>query len=69
MKKTNILSLTLAFGYISFIMGAGFATGQELLQFFANYGIWSYLTALVAGLLITFITRQTSKLGYVLDTE
>ncbi|MFD2831369.1 YkvI family membrane protein [Corticicoccus populi] len=50
-------------------MGAGFATGQELLQFFANYGIWSYFAALVAGLIITFITRQTAKLGYVLQTE
>jgi uncharacterized membrane protein YkvI len=69
MRKTNKISIILAFGYISFIMGAGFSTGQEILQFFANYGIWSYLTALVAGLLITFITRQTAKLGYILKTE
>lgn len=69
MKKTNRISIILAFGYISFIMGAGFSTGQEILQFFANYGIWSYATALVAGLIITFITRQTAKLGYVLQTE
>src|SRR5699024_855733 len=55
--------------YISFIVGAGFSTGQEILQFFANYGMWSYVAALTAGLIITFVGRQTSKLGYVLGAE
>lgn len=69
MKRINKISITLAFGYISFIVGAGFSTGQEILQFFANYGVWSYAAAILAGLIITFITRQTAKLGYVLQTE
>lgn len=69
MGRINKASITLAFAYISFIVGAGFSTGQEILQFFANYGVWSYAAALTAGLIITFVGRQISKLGYVLDTD
>lgn len=69
MSKINRASVTLAFAYISFIVGAGFSTGQEILQFFSNHGIWGYAAALIAGLLITFVGRQIAKLGYVLDSE
>ncbi|SDI99890.1 YkvI family membrane protein [Natribacillus halophilus] len=69
MVKTNRIAIAIAFGYISFIIGAGYASGQEILQFFANYGVWSYFAALLAGLIITFFITQTSKLGYVIQTE
>ena len=29
--------------YISWVMGSGFATGQELLQFFTSYGYYSFI--------------------------
>lgn len=69
MSRINRSSVTLAFAYISFIVGAGFSTGQEILQFFSNHGVWGYAAALVAGLLITFVGRQITKLGYLLGSE
>ncbi|WP_342387543.1 YkvI family membrane protein [Salinicoccus bachuensis] len=69
MSKVNRVSITLAFAYISFIVGAGFSTGQEILQFFANHGVWGYAAAATAGLTITFVGMQISKLGYILDSE
>lgn len=68
-SKVNRTSITLAFAYISFIVGAGFSTGQEILQFFANHGIWGYATAVLAGLLITLVGMQISKLGFILGSE
>lgn len=35
--------------YVGAIIGAGFASGQELVQFFANYGSKGYLGVLLAG--------------------
>lgn len=67
--KGNKTPIVLGFAYISFIMGAGFSTGQEVLQFFANHGRWGYATAIIAGLIITFIGMQISKLGYKLQSE
>src|SRR5699024_11858766 len=67
-SKVNRTSITLAFAYISVIVGAGFSTGQEILQFFANHGVWGYATAATAGLIITFVGMQVSKLGYILGS-
>jgi uncharacterized membrane protein YkvI len=45
--------LQIAFTYIGTVVGAGFATGQEILQFFTRFGSWGVLTiALSTGLFI-----------------
>lgn len=69
MSKNNIEAIKIGFAYVGVIVGAGFSTGQEVLTFFTNYGIYSYLAILIAGLMLTFFGRQTVKLGYGLDAE
>lgn len=44
--KTRVRTLQIAFTYIGTIVGAGFATGQEILRFFTRYGHWALLTIL-----------------------
>jgi len=39
-KKTVIRIMG---AYVAWVMGSGFATGQEILQFFTSYGYYSYL--------------------------
>ena len=39
MRKKNITALKVAATYIGTVVGAGFATGQEILQFFTRFGI------------------------------
>ena len=34
--------ISFAGGFLGWLMGSGFATGQELLQFFSGYGFWGY---------------------------
>ena len=50
MKKEGVSTLKVAGVYIGTIVGAGFATGQEVLQFFSKFGIMG-----LAGLTITMI--------------
>ncbi len=58
-KKSSMGSvLTVAGTYIAFAIGSGFATGQEVLQYFTVFGAGAF-----AGLLIYFIG------GALMDTE
>lgn len=69
MSKDNKAAIKMALAYLSFIVGAGFTTGQELLQFFVNHGNYAYIAVVVTGIIVTFATRQTSKVGYRLDSD
>lgn len=60
----NKISLKISFVYISSILGAGFATGHELVNFFAKYGITAIVTYLFSCLLIgLFITSLLSNIS------
>ncbi|MEC9488087.1 MAG: hypothetical protein UMV23_01160 [Halanaerobium sp.] len=59
MKKNRVSTLKVAATYIGTIVGAGFATGQEVLQFFSRFGIWGF-----PGLLIT--TGMFMIFGYII---
>ncbi|MCE4955965.1 hypothetical protein [Macrococcoides caseolyticum] len=69
MSKSNLEAIKIGFAYVGVIVGAGFSTGQEVLTFFTNYGMYSYLAIIISGLMLTFFGRQTVKLGYGLDAE
>lgn len=47
-KKT--LQVTLAF--VGLLVGAGFATGQEVIQYFISFGVWGLAGAVVSGILM-----------------
>ena len=64
MKK----SLQIAGAYIGLIVGAGFASGQEVLQFFTSFGWYSMIGTLVGTVLFAFLGMQVAKLGSELQT-
>lgn len=45
---------------IAFMMGSGFATGQEVLQYFASYGLWG-----LGGIAICFVLLMYVSISYV----
>lgn len=51
MKRND---LAVALGYMGAVIGAGFASGQELVQFFVYYGIPGTWGVIVAGVLFAF---------------
>jgi uncharacterized membrane protein YkvI len=53
--KNAVRIMQIAFTYIGTIVGAGFATGQEILQFFTQYGKWATLTILLSTILFIWL--------------
>ncbi|MBV2162946.1 MAG: hypothetical protein KUL80_01580 [Comamonas sp.] len=53
----------IAGAFVGVIVGAGFASGQELLQFFAAFGRVGLWGALVAGLAFVFLSMVFSTMG------
>ena len=47
-KKT----LQVALAFIGLMVGAGFATGQDVIQYFVSFGLWGLAGAVVAGILM-----------------
>ncbi|MFK0088439.1 hypothetical protein ACIQUS_14230 [Pseudomonas sp. NPDC090755] len=55
--------LKIAGAFIGVIVGAGFASGRELLLFFVDFGLWGLLGALVSAALFTFLGMALAGLG------
>ncbi|MDO5032849.1 hypothetical protein [Corynebacterium sp.] len=61
MSKKNILSIALSF--VGLLVGAGFATGQEVVQYFTSFGINGMWGILVAGIVMTLAGTVFLQLG------
>lgn len=59
----------IAAAYIGTVVGAGFASGQEVLRFFTAYGISGFWGILVSTLLFFFIGYTTLLLGRHLNAQ
>ena len=53
----------IALSFMSVVVGGGFASGQETLQFFTGYGIASIAGTLVSGLLFAFLGMQIARMS------
>lgn len=59
----NKYAVQLAFAYMGVIIGGGFASGQEILQFFTGYGMASIAGTVLAGLLFAFLGMQIARIS------
>lgn len=50
--------------YIAFIIGSGFATGQEIMQFFTANGLYSIGSIIISLILFTYIGRTIMECGF-----
>ncbi|WP_042224404.1 YkvI family membrane protein [Oceanobacillus manasiensis] len=64
MKKT----LQIAGAYIGVIVGAGFASGQEVLQFFTAFGWYGLAGTVIATILFAFLGMHILQLGQHMQT-
>ncbi|GAA3712314.1 membrane protein [Zhihengliuella alba] len=56
--------LTYAGAIIAFLIGSGFATGQEILQYFTSYGYWGIFgTGLLVLVLMTYVCVELLSTG------
>lgn len=49
--------------FVGLIVGAGFASGQEMMQYFTSFGWTSFYGILVATIVFAFLGMQIAKLG------
>ncbi|WP_370680503.1 hypothetical protein [Comamonas sp. GB3 AK4-5] len=59
----------IAGAFVGVIVGAGFASGQEILQFFASFGSQGLWGCVVAGLAFVFLSMAFSTMGQRLRAE
>jgi uncharacterized membrane protein YkvI len=64
-EKTSLRRvLTYAGAIVAFLIGSGFATGQEVLQYFASYGYWGVFgTGLLVLVLMTYVVVEFFSVG------
>src|SRR5699024_11321159 len=62
-------SITVAFAFVGVVVGAGFATGQEIFQFFTSNGRYSVLGVIITGLIITIAGVLVLNTGYRLRSH
>ena len=64
MKK----SLQIAGAFVSLVVGAGFASGQEIMQYFTSYGVMSIFGCMVATIIFAFLGMTLAQIGSDLQT-
>lgn len=58
----------IAAAYVGTVIGAGFASGQELMQFFACYGVWGLLGVVISGWGFACLGGYVVNIGYDLGS-
>ncbi|MEE0740917.1 MAG: hypothetical protein U0M21_01290 [Emergencia sp.] len=69
-ESINLMNvMKYAGAYIAFEIGSGFATGQEILQFYSAYGLFSIGGALISMCLFAWAGAKTMSMGFVLKNQ
>lgn len=64
-KKLNWINIIKYAGaYIAFIIGSGFATGQEIIQFFTSQGVFSLGAILISMVLYAWVGGAMTDIGF-----
>ncbi len=63
-KTSGLRVITYAGAIIAFLIGSGFATGQEILQYYASYGFWGIFgTGLLVLVLMSYVAVEFFLVG------
>ncbi|TCS95912.1 YkvI family membrane protein [Hazenella coriacea] len=63
MREQWVLASRIGFTYIGTVVGAGFASGQEILQFFSLFGKYSFLGILVTTAMFVWLGTRMMLMG------
>ena len=69
MKKLGVGAFQIASAYIGTVIGAGFASGQEVLRFFDAFGLWGVPAIVIASTLFFVIGYSILLIGYRLKAQ
>jgi uncharacterized membrane protein YkvI len=68
-KQRGLSIFTVAATYVGTVVGAGFATGQEILTFFTHFGMNGVYAVLLATVLLAVLGSLIMRLGYKLQAK
>ncbi|MBB3110015.1 putative membrane protein YkvI [Paenibacillus phyllosphaerae] len=63
MRRTGVV-IQIAFTYMGTIVGAGFATGQEILQFFTRFGYWGAALIVVSTMMFIWLGTKMMLIAH-----
>lgn len=64
-QKLNVGRIvSIAGALIAFLIGSGFATGQEIMQYYSTYGFWGVAALLLVLILLVFISLFLLEMGH-----
>ncbi|WP_318504989.1 GerAB/ArcD/ProY family transporter [Bacillus sp. T3] len=63
MKSKWSAAFQIAAVYVGTVVGAGFATGKEILEFFSRFGFFGFIGILISGLLLIFLGSKLLRLS------
>ena len=69
MRELVKKSFQIGGAFVGLVVGGGFASGQEIMQFFTGFGIYSIFGGIVAMIGFAFLGMQVTQLGYKLQTK
>lgn len=61
-------SLQIAGAFVGLIVGAGFASGQEIMQFFTSFGLAGILGGIIATIAFSLLGMALTQLGFQIKT-
>lgn len=61
-------SFKIASAFIGIVVGAGFASGQEILQYYTSFGYWGFAGVALATVLFGYLGRVLTGLGSRMQT-
>lgn len=64
MKTSAGSVVKIAFTYVGTVVGAGFASGQEILQFYTRYGSFASLTIVLSSILFVWLGIKLMVMAY-----
>lgn len=68
-KQKRVSAFTVAATYVGTVVGAGFATGQEILKFFTHFGLSGIYGVLIAAVLLAVLGSVILRLGHRLQAD
>ena len=68
-QKQNLSVLTIACSLIGTVVGAGFATGQEILRFFTAFGKLSFVGIVISAILLSYFSWLIMHLSWQIKAK
>jgi uncharacterized membrane protein YkvI len=68
--KTNWgAAFQIAAVYVGTVVGAGFATGREIVEFFSRFGLFGFISILMSGYLLIFLGTKLMRTAAIINAK